>query len=107
VSKLWGTKNVRLSLKCILERVVSLRVTGILNHEPHFCDANPLYLLATCIRILRQQLETFSMCMHTELAYPVEENTAETVKRTVWRQSRAVMDEEEEENSPPLFRGGE
>ena len=66
VSKLWGTKNVRLCLKCILERVVSLRVTGILNHEPHFCDANPLYFIA--IRILRQQLETFSMCMLTELA---------------------------------------
>jgi hypothetical protein len=37
----------------------------------------------------------------------VEEKTAETVKRTLWRQSRAVMDEEEEENSPPPFRGGE
>ncbi len=31
------------------------------------------------------------MCMLTELAYPVEEKTAETVKRTLWRQSRAVI----------------
>jgi hypothetical protein len=62
-------------------------------------------------------LETLSMCLHTELAYPVQEKPAETVKRTtLWWQSRAVMDEEEEEEresarerarAPPPFRGGE